>query len=234
MSGTLTQSIRIGAVVFLLVISQLKATERPVEPPTANKGVFVALNLPRNSVGGDFDGTNMLISDNEVMAVPKLNSKFATAFAIGYRWQRSAIEISYSKTSYKAKWLGTEVAAETRTFSIDYRGYSKSFLIASRPAQAFVQTGFSVVPLKAEDAAVAVVNGNYVFGDASFTGFGFTLGGGIETGISGRLGLSFGVGYRLLRYLSCEGALGSSTPIQDGLSGNGFLTTLNLNFRLVG
>ncbi len=234
MSGTLTQSIRIGTVLILLFISQLEATERLTVLPTANTGVFVALNLPRNSVGGDFDGTNMLVSDNEVMAVPKLNTKFATAFAIGYRWERSAIEFSYSKTSYKAKWLGSEVAAETRTFSFDYRGYSKSFLIASRPAQAFVQTGFSVVPLKAKDAAVAVVNDEYVFGDANFTGVGFTLGGGIETAIAGRLGLSFGVGYRLLRYFSCEGALGNSTIIEDGLSGNGFLTTLNLNFKLIG
>ena len=220
------------AVVTFLSFSSILSAQDTVFS-VGKTGVYVSFSLPKTAIGGDFDGSSIVYTASEVNAVPKIDSKFAGSFGLGYRGERFALEFTYSSTTNDATFLGYSADVEITSYGLNARSYTKPFTLAGKTAQAYLLSGLVIAPLTVKEGSVSEeYYGSIIGGDATYHSYGALLGLGLESALGQRLRVSADVGYRLLRYFSVTGAGGSATPIAEALSGSGFATSIGASLVL--
>jgi len=188
----------------------------------AKNGFYVGLALHHNSIDGDFDGDTILVTSEDVSLVPEIDSAVGLGFLVGGRFDQVAMEISYIKSDHDAHFLGAEGDAEFRLVSFD----GKWFFMTDRRVQPYLQGGFTLDWIEVEDASATF---NLVVDNAEFFGVGLNAGGGVAFYLNPRVALTAGITYRLITYLTVEGAAGDAS-LEDNLSGSGLNFNTGLTF----
>lgn len=182
----------------------------------AKEGVYVGAIAAYNAVDGDFDGDLVLVSFDQILAVPKVSSALGWGITLGYRSDNYALELGYLKSEHDATWAGLQSDVDYTMWNLDYK-----YFFSEKRTQPFFLVGLALPKLVLKDGSVDSF-GNV--SDASFNGIGINLGIGLAHYLTEKLSLNGTAIYRLMSYGSASGAAGSQTLV-DALGGS----ALNFN-----
>jgi len=183
-----------------------------------------------NSMGGtDFDGDTYLIGDTEALFVPKVEGSLGFGALLGLRFNNSAaLELNYIRSEHDSSHSDAIADANIGNTTFQMINFDvKVFLAPNNPVQPYLLLGFGIPWLDVERGAEGLVP-PYYLGDATYTGTGLNLGGGLAVALSPNLALNAGITYRWIEYDTAEG-IDLSGEIEDPLKSN----VLSLNVGLI-
>jgi hypothetical protein len=120
---------RIGvAVVALCLLTFASAAIAQETPGFAKNGLYVgATGVPNFAFDGvTFDGSSIYqqIGGNEILLLPRLESKSTLRSVAGYRLTRGSFEVGYERLKQTATFLGAPGEATFQTLNFDERLYA--------------------------------------------------------------------------------------------------------------
>jgi len=188
----------------------------------AKEGFYVGVMCPYNTVSGDFNGETALVAPDEIVIVPKVKSNYGWGVLLGRRSSRSALELSYLKSTHDGIFLGYKCKVNYNMVNVDF----KSFFSADKPIQPYLLFGLCFPRLVVKDGSV-----DYFLnvGNATFKGIGLNIGGGLSYYLNPKASISLGVIYRWINYSSVE-SVGGGGSIEDGLKGNSLNFSATITF----
>lgn len=211
------------------VFAQGDASERPSTVEQAGKtvyaksGFYIGLNAPYNTIGGDFDGTSILLGEDDLILVPKINSNFGWGVTLGSRGENAAVELNYVRSKHDATWMGAKVESIFNMVSLDFKG----FFLTNKPIQPFLMYGIGYSWLDVKDGSV---NKKLVVGDATYSGGGANLGAGLAYYIHPRVSVHGEIIYRAIWYVYASGVEGSGAVLDEYLYGGGLCGNVGLTY----
>lgn len=183
----------------------------------AKSGFYIGLNVPYNTIGGDFDGKRIMVSIDDLILVPKIDSNFGWGVTLGTRSEKGAIELNYVRSKHDGTWMGLKGESVFNMVSVDFKG----FFLTDKPIQPFLLYGIGYSRLVVKDGSV---NEKGDVGDGTFSGLGANLGAGLAYYIHPRFSVHGGIIYRAILYFIGEGVKSYGTFDENlyggGLSGN--------------
>lgn len=197
--------------IALLIIFWINIIDVYAETFYVKEGVYVGAIVGYNAVDGDFDGDTVLVSFDQIVAVPKVSSALGWGITLGYRSDNYAWELSYLESKHDATWIGLDSDVDYTMWNLDYKKF-----FSEKRTQPFIIAGIAVPQLVLKDGS-ADSFGNVT--DASFNGIGINLGIGLAYYFTNKLSLNGAAIYRLMSYGSASGAAGSQT-LEDSLGGS--------------
>jgi opacity protein-like surface antigen len=204
----MTRRVTIPAAAWLVVI--LAAADASAQSASfARQGIYVSVMASPGTTfkGGDFDGRHYLYDSEQVVLIPDLSSADALGFAIGGRFERGAIEISYVQAKHPASFAGARGMATSRVVNID----GKYFFAPRSRLQPYLSGGAAIPWLFVEGGSM----GRGSESDATFVGVGINAGAGLAVYVHPRVAVSAGYNYRLAIFPRVKGASGSFVDIDD-------------------
>ncbi|MFH2056617.1 MAG: hypothetical protein ABIJ61_11710, partial [bacterium] len=124
---------------------------------------------------------------------------------------------------------GLPIQVEATSYDFNLKYNSRPLTAAPMMVRFFGLGGLAVAPLKVLEGSWTFIDEDILApGDASFTGFGANLGGGLEFGVLERISLMAGIKYRYLRYGVVSGPDGEKITIEDGIKGGSWSTSIDL------
>jgi hypothetical protein len=142
--------------------------------------------------GVTFDGETLYkeVGGEELIILPRLDTKQMIRGILGYRGRQAALEISYDRTRHDGTFMDLPVEATFQAVNVDGRFF---FLTGGR-FQPHVLVGGMFPWLTVKDGSFL----NSDVGDARFRGYGVNSEAGVTLYPHPRLGLSVGYGYRVM------------------------------------
>ena len=160
------------------------------------KGFYIGLNLPYNSIEGDFDGDgDVLVGLGEAIFIPDIESNWGSGVLMGIKFNQTALEVSYLKSTHDASFLDVKTRAVYQMVNIDYKIFS-----TGKRWQPYFLVGFCIPWLKVKDFRYTPY-GESEITDAGFSdGFGFNIGLGHACYFTPRVSLNTETVYRMIKY----------------------------------
>lgn len=192
------------ALLFVLFFSSLSFAEGYYRGrPTFNaQGFYLGVNLPYNSIGGDFNSTGTLFSPDtgETFYFAEPDDAFGFGIAGGFRGPSYAIEFAYMRSEHddfsQVDPLGGPGTSILDVVSLDF----KWFFLADRNIQPYLLLGGSWINFEQENRA------GIVFAtDASYDNLAIDFGGGISFFVNRNLSLNTGITYRWTQFDQAHG-----------------------------
>jgi hypothetical protein len=211
----------LGLVLILLTVGV-----QTMSMADEGEGVYLELSFPYDAVKGDFDGESFLTGGGEKLVLPRIESEFGYGIALGGKISRNmAIELNYISSTHDSNWSGYYYRTGFRMIGADL----KLFLSDSRrnSAKPYLILGAGIPTLVVKDGAF---NG-YIYGDATFTGYAYNLGGGIELRLDRNLAVIGEMIYRRIYFDHAEG-IHSSGDIVDKLNGGALNYKIGITYYL--
>jgi hypothetical protein len=226
-----------GFVLTVLIVAASSASGQNAKPSYPKSGLYIGLIAPQTGIGGDFDGTKLVVATGEAVVIPKIDSKLGLGFRIGYRTSSLAYELSRVSQTLSATWAGAPTTVKASTYSFDIKYLTKPFLVSEFPSQFFGLIGVAIPSLTVKDGAIASSERDYYGsefegGDGHFLGFGLNMGIGLDVALQDRIIASACLGYRLLNFAGAKGVSGDLLRVQDGIKGSGTTMSVGLSFTL--
>ncbi len=219
---------------FLFLFAGVASAVTPLSK--VQKRFYFSLNLPYNSIGGDFTGELSLTvpTTGEYIMVPKMEDNFGFGATAGYTQiginkLGYSLEISFYQTKHDYEWLSYKGKASFGMVNFDAKA-----IYSFMPMEPFLLLGLTVPWINVEDGAgldnnLLPVNP----ADARFSGVGLNVGCGIDLFLTPNI--SFG-GRVLFRWVSFNKVKGYSgdIKIEDGIQGSGlhFGGAVSINFPI--
>lgn len=195
-------------------------------------GVYLEVGAPYIRIGSDFDGESILTTSTQVFAVPEIDKNFGYAFILGMTSTFVGMELGYIKSTHNGNWAGASADIENKMYVLDFLINGKPLMLLNNPARPIMRAGLYLANLIVHDGAGTATPTGTEISDASFTGLGFNLGGGVAYYLNRRLFLDVEVIYRLLSYASVKAKGFDRVTIKDGLKGSSLGFTIGLAFTL--
>lgn len=204
----------------VVVVSTLSISTGVLAQDTsyAKEGLYVGPTLPYNTISGDFDGNTLLASTTEIIAVPKVESGFGFGALLGVRFKKGALELSYLRSEHDATWLGGKGTVAYNIVDIDFKIYPS----VDSPIQPYLLLGMGFPWLVVHDGSAS----GTAVGDATLTGIGLNIGGGLSYYLHPTICVNGGVIYRWINYSTAKVVMGVSREIEGGLGGSGLRSML--------
>jgi hypothetical protein len=178
--------------------STAKAQETP---GFAKNGLYVgATGVPSFAFDGvTFDGSSIYqqIGGNEILLLPRLDSKSTIRGVVGYRLTRGSFEVGYERLKQTATFLDAPGEATFQTVNFDERIY----VFTRKRIQPYGLAGYSLPWLTVKDGSFL---GDRV-GDGTYHGHGLNLEGGVTVFPNPRIGISTGYRYRMMWFTTATG-----------------------------
>ncbi len=189
----------------------------------AKEGLYLEVILPKNNIGGGFKGNTVLTDGDEVILIPKVIDNTGFGISLGTRFASiGSMEIGYINSQHDIEFLGAKGEADYNIINMDMKLH---FSVVT-PLQPFILLGVCFPWLTVKDGSSTY---NKV-ADATFSGIGFNLGGGLAYYLSPRIFLDGRVIFRYLSYNNATGVSGTRKKIEDGLDGDGMDYNIGLGY----
>ena len=107
--------------------------------------------------------------------------------------------------------------------NIDFKFSFNSF----KPTQPYLLIGLGFHDVVVVDGSVSVSG---QIGDATYTGTGFNIGGGVDQYVNPNVSIGLGLTYRIVEYDEAEGVVGKG-KLDDSLNGDGFGLVLDAAYH---
>lgn len=180
--------------VLILGLSSLVLGE---DDPADRKGFFISIAGQTLEPRGDFGSGLTLWHFDKAFFVPALERGAAFGLAAGFRRESSLWEFNIERSSFRGVLDGA--AHETGLTGIELNGWGIPWKhIALQP---YYLLGLSFSLMSVADGARL----NGLTSDATYSGFGLNVGGGVLANLGKRLFLSGGVKYRFLWFFYVNG-----------------------------
>jgi len=166
-------------------------------PAPAEKGFFFSFSGQSLNMRGDLDGQLVLWHFEKAFSTPRLESGFGLGLGFGYRSEQGLWEFAYVHASPKMDLNGTPGMASYS--SLEINGWAIPW--KNIPIQPYFLLGLCFPWLTVPDGARM---GGSVY-DATYTGAGVNIGGGLLLNLGKRLFLSGGIKYRYLGFFYVNG-----------------------------
>ncbi|WP_394747747.1 outer membrane protein [Spongiimicrobium salis] len=193
-------------------------------------GLFLDLGLAYNKVGSGFNGENVLVSVDDVFAVPKFDAGIGFGVAMGYRYSGLYVELAYQRTTHDIDLSGVGGEAVHSMWSFTIR---RLFLKEYR-LQPFIQLGWvPLMPIRAKESALLVSQNR--ISDAIFIGdiANFTAGGGLEFALRPNMAIRLSAMYKRARYVSVESSEENvAISLEEAINADDVNVTLGVIFVL--
>ncbi len=198
-------------------------------PVLAKEGFYAGLEIPYNTIGGDFDIDSAL--------------GYGALLGIGFSPALS-LELSYLASKHNAKWLGVSRDVHYSVISVD----GKYSFRTAKPTQPYIVFGLGlhrfVIDLPSVKPEVTTYCGDFIFlqgcdtvttspggnGDLTGVGLGVNLGLGVDHYLNPNFSVGTGLTYRIVNY-----TLWTSSPATEEkpgvLNGNGYSFSLNTAYH---
>ncbi len=231
------KKIKISVYLFciLLLITVIASAVTPTPKP--QKRIYFSLNLPYNSIRGDFNG-NMYLNvptTGEYLMVPKIKDNFGFGATAGYSQiginnLGYALEISFYRSRHDYEWLIYRGKATYNMLNFDARG-----IYSFMPIEPYLVLGLTVPWVNVEDGAGLDNNAQYINPtDARFSGVGLNIGCGIDLFLTPNISFGGSVLYRWVSFTIVNGNSGD-IKIDKGIQGGGLhfggAVSINIPFR---
>ncbi|MFH1784655.1 MAG: outer membrane beta-barrel protein [bacterium] len=202
-------------VLFVLIFLGISSAASAKVKPYVEPGFYFAIDVPYNTISGDFDGEKVLASsDGEVVAVPKIDNNYGFGGLVGYRNFPYSFELDFLFSEHNATWLNSD-------FKVNYSLVDfnmKVHFFEHSVTQPFLLFGLCFPELVIKEGSSI----NSDIGDVAFTtGAGLNIGAGISYYFLPKVAVNGGVVYRIIKYDSAEGISGEKKSITNGLGGSG-------------
>ena len=195
---------RIGTTVVALCLLPLASAAWAQEAPApgfAKNGFFVgATGVPAFAFDGvTFNGSSVYqqVGGDEILLLPRLESKSTIRGIVGYRLTRGSFEVSYERLKQTATFLNASGEATFQAVNFDERIYA----FTSKRIQPYGLAGYSLQWLTVKDGSFL----NNQVGDGTYNGHGVNLEAGVTVFPHRRFGISTGYRYRLMWFGSATG-----------------------------
>lgn len=229
-------------MIMLLIISLLLAgsVSAVTKQPNVQKRYYIGINLPYNTIGGDFSKTSLIeVRDTsnivtEVLMTPELKDGMGFGITAGYtkvglNHIGYSVELSYHRTSHDYAWSFYTGKATLSVVNFDFKGlYSLSVV------EPYLFLGIAIPWINIENGGGLRANGTYDLDkktDAKYTGIGFNIGAGIEFFLTPSISFGGRAAYRWIRYSNVTGYSGK-VSIQGGVKGSGMHICAGLTFNV--
>lgn len=198
----------------------------------ADDGIYLGVSFVNNNPGGGFNGDTYYTDSVYRIGKPALQSGNGFAVAVGGDFDFMGIDIIYANSSHPGSchigsyynWDGTAALNELDINAKLFFNNESSF----RP---YGLAGLSIlwVNLPGAEHNTSDVS----TGDATYLGFGFNLGGGIDYKILDRLNLKGEVIYRFGGYDSATGSSMGSGNLPETIDGGGVCISIGARYKIV-
>lgn len=228
---------RVALVTILIVAIFAMSTLAVEKIGMSRTKLYFGLNLPYNSIGGDFDGQRFLSipATGEYMIVPKMESGIGFGVVIGY--SRMGLnnlgygwEVSFQQSKHDYTWLNLTGTTTFGIINFDMKG-----IYASTPVELYLLLGLAIPWLKVEDGANWSLSGNTLISsnpmELKYTGFGVNIGAGLDLFLAPNISFGGRIAYRALKYGFGTGKSGKF-EIGGGMGGSGINVCGSLNYHL--
>jgi len=189
------------AIVTVCLLSRASAARAQEGGDFARNGFFVgATTVPAFTFDGvTFDGQSIYrqIGGDEILLLPRLESKAAIRGFAGFRATRGSFEVGYESLQQSATFLGLSGEAAFRVFNFDERIYA----FTSKRIQPYGLAGFSLPWLTIKDGSLLHAQ----VGDGTYHGHGINMEAGATVFPHPRVGISAGYRYRLMWFDTATG-----------------------------
>jgi hypothetical protein len=197
-----TARAHIGTAVAALCLLAVASPARGQEiPGFAKNGLFVgATGVPQFAFDGvTFNGSSIYrqIGGDEILLLPRLESKSTIRGIVGYRLTRGSFEVSYERLKQSATFLGFPGEATFQTFNFDERIYA----FTRKRVQPYGLAGYSLPSLTIKDGSFL----HERVGDGTYHGHGINLEAGVTVFPIPRIGISTGYRYRMMWFGTATG-----------------------------
>ena len=204
-------SARIGTVVAALCLLAFASGARAQEVPGfAKNGFFVgATGVPAFAFDGvTFNGSSIYqqVGGDEILLLPRLESKATVRGIAGYRLTRGSFEVSYERLKQTATFLGASGEATFSAVNFDERIYA----LTRKRIQPYGLAGYSLQWLTVKDGSFL----NDQVGDGTYNGHGLNLEAGVAVFASRRVGISTGYRYRMMWFGSATGVTNTTYELR--------------------
>lgn len=197
----LTTRVRIFAACALLLPLLAPAARAQETPGYASNGVYVGVaSVPNFTLDGvTFDGSTYYreIGGDEIMILPRLDSRSTLRGVAGYRTTRGSFEVSYERTNHDGTFLGATGKAVFHSLNFDERIY----VLTHGRVQPYGLLGFSIPSLTIKDGSATTDR----IGDAHWHGFGVNIEPGVAFYPHPHVGVSAGYRYRVMWFDTAVG-----------------------------
>src|SRR5436190_16102691 len=149
--------------------------------------------------GVTFDGASIYkqINGDEIMLLPRLESKPTIRGLVGYRVTRGSFEVGYESLEQSATFMGLSGDAEFHVFNFDERIYA----FTRQRIQPYGLAGFSLPWLTVKDGSFL----HERMGDATYHGHGINMEAGVTVFPIPRVGVSAGYRSRMMWFDTATG-----------------------------
>ena len=186
-----------GLVTLVLTIAFVSpaVAQMPQQGGAAKEGGFIGVTvMPRFTFDGEtFDGlsTYQQIDGEELVFLPKLDTKPLIRAILGYRARQASLEISYDRTQHDGTFAD-EVPLDATFQAVNVDG--RFFFATQSRVQPHVLVGGSFPWLNVEGGGFLDPD----VGDARFKGYGLNTEAGVTIYPTRQLGISVGYAYRMI------------------------------------
>jgi hypothetical protein len=195
------------ALCFLAFASAARAQETP---GFAKNGFFVgATGVPAFAFDGvTFNGSSIYqqVGGDEILLLPRLDSKATIRGIAGYRLTRGSFEVSYERLKQTATFMGAPGEATFQAVNFDERIY----VLTRKRIQPYGLAGYSLQWLTVKDGSFL----NDQVGDGTYNGHGLNLEAGVAVFAYRRLGISTGYRYRMMWFGSATGVTNTTYELR--------------------
>lgn len=204
-----TRALRIATAVVtlsLLAFASAARAQADDDQGFAKNGFFVGVTgVPVFTFDGvTFDGQSIYkqINGDEIMLLPRLESKSTIRGLVGYRVTRGSFEVGYERLDLNATFMGLPGAASFHVFNFDERIYA----FTSKRIQPYGLAGFSLPWLTVQDGSFL----HDRVGAATYHGHGMNIEAGATVFPIPRVGISAGYRYRMMWFDAATGVTDTS------------------------
>lgn len=184
--------------------------------------LYVGLQLPFETIDGDFDGTSGLVSSSDTIILPEIDSAAGLGLLVGISpVPQLDFEAALSSVSHDAQWGGAPGDVTHQTLGVTARIH---FRMADY-IQPHLSAGLGFHRLVVEDGSQDVFG---AVGDGVFTGMGLDLGAGLSGYLTRNVSAGATLVYHFIRYTEAEGVRESGT-VSPAVNGDG----VGVIFRVV-
>jgi len=229
-------------LIFTFIISLLFAgwVSAVTKKPKVQKRYFIGIDLPYNTIGGDFTKTSLIeVRDTnnivtEIMMTPELKDGMGFGITAGYtkvglNHIGYSVEFSYHRTSHDYTWSLYTGKATYSAINFDLKGFYSLSVV-----EPYLFLGIAVPWINVENGGGLRENGTYDLDkktDAKYTGIGFNIGGGIDLFLTPNISFGGRAAYKWVRYSNVTGYSGK-VSIQGGVKGSGMHICAGLTFNI--
>ena len=175
-------------------------------------GPYLGLNFCYDSIGGEFDGETLLRLDGQRWLVPKVKSNYGFGVLFGWRFEKSKVAMGYYHSTHDYTFVDAlGESTSLHLISLDARVYFSK----EKTIQPFIEAEFAYTWMIVNDAAFTTEE-PIRFGEASYRGLAYSVGGGIAYYLSPQISIDAGIFFRLYMYGSVKGLWGGVYEIEDG------------------